>query len=232
MQCIKHSFLMLISTHLPPRRASASSYFVLTSEKKNRLHGRYSRIVPVFPAVASSHTEHLAVFSGVFCRCRNEELLQEDGIWAGGTVYGEGPVWTWTGLNLDNVFIWPVDTGAHIILFIKIISSGHSFCSAFRGTFVASEEITAGFFSQSGLFIWCTAGRAVASPPLHVDKETVWEGARGKVISDEARASCGQGFSSILDTNVLYCDRKGVFFVFKLGFSLLLWHTNSRMLVF
>lgn len=47
----------------------------------------------------------LCFVCGLFCRRRNQELLQEDGLRVRGTVHGEGPVWTWTGLMLDNGFM-------------------------------------------------------------------------------------------------------------------------------
>lgn len=59
----------------------------------------------------------LVFFSGVFCRRRNKELLQEDGLRVGGTVYGEGPVRTWNGLNLDCFYLDSV--------FFFIIYQGH-----------------------------------------------------------------------------------------------------------
>lgn len=67
--------------------------------------------------------------SVVFRRRWNAELLQEDGLRAGGTVHGQGPVWTQKWLNLDCVtsghcHIWTAAASAQIILFIKTLFYG------------------------------------------------------------------------------------------------------------
>lgn len=107
-----------------PKYRPGSSYFVLTSKKKSPQGSITETVKQLFFHQWLFHfsdNEHLVVVSGVFCRCRNKELLQEDGLRVGGTVYGEGSVWIWNGLNLDDVFIWTVDTDAqtHTIYFIS-----------------------------------------------------------------------------------------------------------------
>lgn len=115
------------------------------------------------------YIKHIVV-SG-HCRCRNKELLQEDGLWAGGALHGEGPVWIWNGLRvLSGLFFICLYTQKHIetILFIKPLLIGHASCLC--SVFHSSEEIIIVFFSQSVhvFFIWCT--HCSASPLLFLDK--------------------------------------------------------------
>lgn len=119
-------------------------------------------------SVTVSFLWFLSIFTGVFGRCRNKELLQEDGLWAAGTVYGEGPGmdWTWT-----MFFICTLNTVTHTHLFVYADNIGQRFCSVFSG------ETTVVSFSLSPHFL---SGVHWPALLLYLDKETQWEGVRSK----------------------------------------------------
>lgn len=75
------------------------------------------------------------------CRCGNEELLQEDGLRAGGTVHGEGPARAGDGLKmilLIKAALW--DMNINVMVFRGIRDAGWFLLTARASAFIWSAR--------------------------------------------------------------------------------------------